>query len=576
MTNQAYLAWGIGPGEVGKVGVNRDGYNFGLDILELSSDDGSSFEVRSRLLDKSRQESTVVGSGKLQTAGPVQQITRCQRNDTLQIDKLITNEPQCGLKKLQTSSLTIRQLYRLPITMEAIGQETFEKAVVSNQLANVLFVSKQTPQCQQVSDLISDLATQDEFKQAKYFTVDIESSPVIAKQFSIISVPTLVLFRNANEVDRIVGADTTQIVQKVQKVLDSNSSVEKRLVSLINQDPVMVFIKGTPEQPRCGFTRKLIGLLNQLEVKYGSFDILSDEEVRQSLKAYSKWPTYPQLYVKGSFVGGLDIVQELHENGDLVDMLKVIWSILMKGRGNCSYLIKTKSQNFCRNEYNVSGLCGRKTCPLANSNYATVREEEGQCYLFIKTIERAAFPAKLWEKVKLSKNYEKALEQIDHHLMYWPKHQIHKCKQRFTKITPSTSFVERRERRREVKALIAARLENAIEKNLLERLKKGTYGDIYNFPQTAFENALSTEMEEGQEEEEEEEETEYELEKELISDDEEEDGETVEYVAADADKLDMARKGAKKGPKKGILKRPRIEIEYENEYDRPSTSKQTR
>ena len=91
--------------------------------------------------------------------------------------------------------------------------------------------------------------------------------------------------------------------------MDSSSSLEKRLTDLINQELVMVFIKGTPQQPRCGFTRTLINLLNQLEAKYGYFDILSDEEVRQSLKIFSNWPTYPQLYIKGTLIGGLDIIQ---------------------------------------------------------------------------------------------------------------------------------------------------------------------------------------------------------------------------------------------------------------------------
>lgn len=142
--------------------------------------------------------------------------------------------------------------------------------------------------------------------------MDIDSNPIAAKQFSITSVPTLVLFRNANEVDRVIGADTSQIVQKVQKVLESNNSVEKLLVGLINKEPVMVFIKGTPTEPRCGFTRTLIGLLNNMGAKYGHFDILSDSEVRQSLKVYSKWPTYPQLYVRGNLIGGLDIVQVIY------------------------------------------------------------------------------------------------------------------------------------------------------------------------------------------------------------------------------------------------------------------------
>ena len=161
----------------------------------------------------------------------------------------------------------------------------------------------------------------------------------------------------------------------------------------------------------------------------------------------------------------------------------------------------TKLQTFCRNEHNVTGLCNRQSCPLANSRYATVRSnpESGTLYLYMKTIERAHMPSKLWERVKLSQNYAKALKQIDEHLIYWPKFLVHKCKQRLTRLTqvairmrrlakeeerlgertvPKLApKIRRREETRERKAEAAAKVERAIERELIDRLRSGAYGD---------------------------------------------------------------------------------------------------
>ena len=99
-------------------------------------------------------------------------------------------------------------------------------------------------------------------------------------------------------------------------------SLDDRLKELVNRSKVMLFMKGLPSQPRCGFSRQTVDILNEQGIDFDAFDILSDDEVRQGLKKYSDWPTYPQLYVDGDLVGGLDIIKEMVEGDELKDLIK--------------------------------------------------------------------------------------------------------------------------------------------------------------------------------------------------------------------------------------------------------------
>ncbi|GBE59569.1 Mak16 [Babesia ovata] len=178
----------------------------------------------------------------------------------------------------------------------------------------------------------------------------------------------------------------------------------------------------------------------------------------------------------------------------------VVWQLIKDDF--CAYRKCTDTTSFCTNAYNVTGLCDRGSCPLANSNYATVIEDQGSLYLCMKTAERCHTPRDQWERLKLSKNLQESLSQINEATKVGiAAYLTQKCRLRLkrwrevlqrmrrealsqkTKVAPIKRKTERREAIRERKAEIAARLDNAIEQELLNRLSKGTYGELYQFEQ---------------------------------------------------------------------------------------------
>lgn len=100
-----------------------------------------------------------------------------------------------------------------------------------------------------------------------------------------------------------------------------NKELEKRLHDLVNKAPVVLFMKGDRDLPQCGFSANAVAILEEIGADFETFDIFEDEEVRQGLKEYSSWPTYPQLYIRGEFIGGLDIMMEMAEAGELQSMI---------------------------------------------------------------------------------------------------------------------------------------------------------------------------------------------------------------------------------------------------------------
>ncbi|OZJ03447.1 hypothetical protein BZG36_03178 [Bifiguratus adelaidae] len=223
----------------------------------------------------------------------------------------------------------------------------FADTIKSTEVAVLDFWAPWAAPCEQMNDVFAELATK--FSTLKFLKIEAEQFPDISESFEIAAVPSFIFVKHGKIVERVEGAKAAELTRSVEKysktkVTSANGlkadpsapaptnghvangkpspeALNKRLEKLVRSAPVMAFIKGTPAQPRCGFSRQLVQIFADEKVKYSSFNILADDDVRQGLKTFSNWPTFPQVYVNGEFIGGLDIIKELVESGEFKSLL---------------------------------------------------------------------------------------------------------------------------------------------------------------------------------------------------------------------------------------------------------------
>lgn len=185
--------------------------------------------------------------------------------------------------------------------------------------AVLFFHTPWAQQCMVMDSVVEELAKMYAGRVA-FFKVDAERFPEAAQRFSVKAVPSFILTEGnlKTVLGRVDGAKPAELLHAVKSLVNQTADVESRCQQLINSHPVMLFIKGTPEAPRCGFTGQLLALLKANGItNYGYYNILEDEPLRQHLKIRSQWPTYPQVYHKGELIGGLDILKEMADRGEL-------------------------------------------------------------------------------------------------------------------------------------------------------------------------------------------------------------------------------------------------------------------
>ena len=209
---------------------------------------------------------------------------------------------------------------------------------VKDKLISLYFYTNWAEPCKQLSQVYQAISDDSSNKDVSFLKVNADELNDIAELFEVGSVPHFVIINNGTILKEFSSADPKEFVNELEQCkkyvsnennnnADSEQSEEpegeteeqinEKLTKLTNAAPVMLFMKDSPSEPRCGFSRQLVGMLREHQVRFGFFDILRDNDVRVQLKKFSDWPTYPQLYINGEFQGGLDIIKEsLEEDPD--------------------------------------------------------------------------------------------------------------------------------------------------------------------------------------------------------------------------------------------------------------------
>lgn len=207
----------------------------------------------------------------------------------------------------------------------AVDEQALDQLLNQNKsdLKVLYFYVEDSAECNQMTDVINELNSNEENKTVIFIKVDATKAKGISKKYEVQNAPTFLFHVNDSIVDKLIGANVPVLIKKVNENRGkTEEDLNSRLQQLIKKAPVMLFMKGDPSIPRCGFSKQVIALLDSHNAKYETFDILQDWDVREGLKKFSNWPTYPQLYINGELIGGLDILKELSSNGELDELLK--------------------------------------------------------------------------------------------------------------------------------------------------------------------------------------------------------------------------------------------------------------
>ncbi|CCH61920.1 hypothetical protein TBLA_0F03860 [Henningerozyma blattae CBS 6284] len=229
--------------------------------------------------------------------------------------------------------------------IDIVDQDQFTKLTTTDaegKLLSLYFHTEWAEPCKAMTEVFKALSEEPTQSDVSFLSIDADSNPEITELFSISAVPYFVLIQNGSILKEVSGADPKEFIKALNetKLSINNSSstgkdqqatststgndeeeddeeeeeteeeLQERLIKLTQAAPVMLFMKGNPSEPKCGFSRQMVGILREHQVRFGFFDILKDDSIRQGLKKYSDWPTFPQLYLNGEFQGGLDIIKE--------------------------------------------------------------------------------------------------------------------------------------------------------------------------------------------------------------------------------------------------------------------------